>query len=176
MNGIDPTTTRFLALSRIRNEAMLSPYHKYTLLLVLLVQSSVESRSWQRRPLVHPSILPAPTRYLQLRGGDESGIPKVPQEANTRIVQPGVSRGGSTKAEKYPGGVTVYTPSGGSSVATPTPDTDAVTASDAITTTIGTEIVEAADIAPEAAAPKKEKKRFKKHKQIAKKLKVSEFG
>mmetsp|Transcript_18648 Transcript_18648/g.46156 ORF Transcript_18648/g.46156 Transcript_18648/m.46156 type:complete len:401 (+) Transcript_18648:66-1268(+) len=151
---------------------MQSPSLKCTLWLVLLLHTSVESSSWQRRPLGHPSIQPRQSSYtyLQVRGGDE--IPKVPEDVNPRILHPDVSRGGSTKAERYPGGVTIYTPIGGTSatVTAPKTDTDIATTSDSVITTIETEIAET-EIVPEAKLSKKEKKKHKKHKQIAKKLK-----
>ncbi|CAJ1955167.1 unnamed protein product [Cylindrotheca closterium] len=156
---------------------MQPPYLKCAILLVLLLQTSVESRTWHRRPFGHPSIQPRQSslEYLRVRGGDE--IPKVPDDVSPRIIHP-VSRGGSTKAEKYPGGVTVYTTVGGTSATTPEPKTDIDTgiaktsASDIVVKTIDTEIAET-EITPERKqlTKKEKKKQQKRHKQIAKKLK-----
>lgn len=148
---------------------------KCTILLVLLLQCSVESRSWHRRPLSQPHILRRHSSYLQLRGGDD--IPKVPDEVNDIILHKEVSRGGSTKAESYPGGVKIYTPAGGVSAdaagtKTGAPNEDAPVTSDSVVTTIETVDSESIpDTITSKQGMKKEKKKLKRHKQIAKKLK-----
>jgi len=88
-----------------------------------------------------------------------------------------VSRGGSTKAESYPGGVKIYTPAGGVSAdaagtKTGAPNEDAPVTSDSVVTTIETVDSESIpDTITSKQGMKKEKKKLKRHKQIAKKLK-----
>ncbi|KAL3942203.1 MAG: hypothetical protein SGBAC_003550 [Bacillariaceae sp.] len=140
---------------------------KHTVLLVLLFQTSVEASSWNRRSINHPFIRPRVSLHLQVRGGDE--IPRVPEDVSP-IIHPDVSRGGSTKAEKYPGGITIYTPTGGTS--TPLTDTaSAATTSDSVITTIETEIAETEVVPVHKLTRKEKKQQHKRHKQIAKKLK-----
>jgi len=88
-----------------------------------------------------------------------------------------VSRGGSTKVESYPGGIRIYTAAGGVSAdaagtKTGAPNEDAPVTSDSVVTTIETVDSESIpDTITSKQGMKKEKKKLKRHKQIAKKLK-----
>ena len=67
----------------------------------------------------------------------------MPEDVINRKMQLEMSRGGSTKVEKYPGGIAIHTPVGGTSVTTPaetteTPSEDAPVTSDSVDTTIPT--------------------------------------
>lgn len=138
---------------------MKHPFSQSFLLLAALQQLGVESRTWQSRSLVHPSLRKQDSFALPIRGGDQaSDVPIVPDDAIHHDIRQSVSRGGSTKTEKYPGGV---------SVSTVTPTTIAIPVSPAAenVTSLETHV-------SNTVIPAKKDKRHKRHKQIAKKLKV----
>ena len=99
---------------------------------------------------------------LPIRGGDQTGVPVVPDDAITNDLPQGVSRGGSTKTEKYPRGVTISSPTATTLVSSASP----AVASAKNVTSLEAEV-------SHAVTRTKKDKRHKRHKLIAKKLKVS---
>jgi hypothetical protein len=100
---------------------------------------------------------------LPIRGGDQpSDVPIVPDDTIHHDVQQGVCRGGSTKTEKYPRGVSVSTLAATSVVTSVSPAAENVTSLETL-------------VSHHVKPAKKEKKANKRHKQIAKKLKVMIF-
>jgi hypothetical protein len=135
---------------------------KSFLLLVALQHIGVESRTWQSRSFVHPSLRSQHSFALPIRGGDQpSDVPIVPEDTIYHDVQQGVCRGGSTKTDKYPRGVSVSTLTATSVVTPVSPAAENVTSLETLVS--------------HPVKPAKKDKRHKRHKQIAKKLKVRTF-
>ena len=128
-------------------------------LFISLHLFGVESRTWKSHSFPSATWKPSSSLVLPLRGGDQDrhDVPVVPNESIKQDTQQGVARGGSTKTEKYAGGVTVTTPGTITPVSTTTPAENV------------TEVTEVTEVP--LSKPKREK-RQKKHKQIAKRLQV----
>eukprot|EP00980_Cylindrotheca_fusiformis_P008095 scaffold1722_cov120-Cylindrotheca_fusiformis.AAC.25 len=135
--------------------------HRYSrsflLLAVALQQLGVESRTWRSHSLVLPGLKTQPSLAFPIRGGDQSShVPIVPDDTIQNDVPQGVSRGGSTKTEKYPDGVSVttFTPTIVPASASPAENVTSLETHNS-----------------HASHYKNDKKSLKRHKQIAKKLK-----
>jgi hypothetical protein len=139
---------------------MKQPFSKSFLLLVALQHIGVESRTWRIRSFVHPSPRRQHSFALPIRGGDQPGdVPIVPEDTIHHEVQQSVSRGGSTKKGKYPRGVGVSTLTATSVVTPVSPAAENVTSLET-------------EVSLHVKPAKKDKSHTRRHKQIAKKLKV----
>ena len=124
--------------------------------LISLHLFGVESRTWKSHSLPSTAWQSSKVLALPLRGGDQKhdDIPQVP----TYTTQQTLARGGSTTTETYAAGVTVTKPS------------DALQVTGGLSSENITEVTEVSEIS--LSQPKKGK-RLKRHKLIARRLKVS---
>lgn len=124
--------------------------------LISLHLFGVESRTWKSHSLPSTAWQSSKVLALPLRGGDQKNddIPSVP----TYTTQQTLARGGSTTTETYATGVTVTKPS------------DALQVTGGLSSENITEVTEVSEIS--LSQPKKGR-RLKRHKLIARRLKVS---